>query len=106
MENYDYQSFSVYGIARNFDTGTNCTNEKNITIKNNTTNRQITVHISGITEDIWESMTGFVNSGNITIDGNSDNYEITAKQLNIGGYGTISNCTENGTITINGVVQP
>ena len=105
-ENYDYPSFSVYGIERDFTIGTNCTNEGNITIKNNTTNRQITVHISGITEDIWESMTGFVNSGNITIDGNSNNYEITAKQLNIGDSGTISNCTENGTITINGVVQP
>ena len=102
-----YSTFNVFGLTRNiYGTGTNCTNEKNITIKNNKTNRQINVDISGIADVIYGSMTGFVNSGNITIDGNSDNYVITAKQLNIEGFGTISNCEENGTITINGVVQP
>ncbi len=77
-----------------------CTNDGHITITNNTLEDGITGFIQ---TSIFSasSYSNCVNNGNIVINQNSENYRIsTAKNI----MGDTTGCTNNGTVTVDGVV--
>ena len=77
-----------------------CTNDGHITITNNTLEDGITGYIDAVNFSA-SSYSNCVNNGNIVINQNSENYRIgTAKNI----YGDATGCTNNGTVTVDGVV--
>ena len=77
-----------------------CTNDGHITITNNTLENGITGYIDAVNFSV-SSYSNCVNNGNIVINQNSENYRIgTAKNI----YGDATGCTNNGTVTVDGVV--
>ena len=77
-----------------------CTNDGHITITNNTLENGITGYIDAVNFSV-SSYSNCVNNGNIVINQNSENYRIgTAKNIS----GDATGCTNNGTVTVDGVV--
>ena len=77
-----------------------CTNDGHITITNNTLENGITGYIDAVNFSV-SSYSNCVNNGNIVLDNNSENYNIVIAR-NITGNAT--GCTNNGTVTVDGVV--
>ena len=82
------------------ETMNDCTNDEHITITNNTLEDGKIGYINAV--NFWaSSYSNCVNNGNIVINQNSENYRIvTAKNI----YGDATGCTNNGTVTVDGVV--
>ena len=82
------------------ETMNDCTNDGHITITNNTLEDGITGSIQTCIFSA-SSYSNCVNNGNIVLDNNSENYNIVIAR-NITGNAT--GCTNNGTVTVDGVV--
>ena len=91
---------AILTFINQVETMNDCTNDGHITITNNTLEDGITGFIQ-TTIFSADSYSNCVNNGNIVINQNSENYRIvTAKNI----YGDATGCTNNGTVTVDGVV--